>query len=588
MNELARAQKQYEELLEFVYVSPFALARIDEAGTIDMMNSMGANLLMEIASNPEITNLLDILDGVDPQVRRLVDEFADEQGPICEGHQITIAAFGGGDPIVLSLNLLKLGPGRIMAAFGDISKLEAAQRAQRFLLDNVSDGLVAVDAAGMMPGQCSAMLVRWLGAPVEGEPIWSFIERTSPRFAATLKFGWEAMLEDVMPLEVCLDQLPSRLDAKHVPLGVSYQPLMAGGKLTHVLVVMSDLTAQLERERLDAEQRELMAAVSRLSVDREGFRSFFDEASNLVRALVSSETEGRLQSARLLHTLKGNAALFGITSIARMCHEFEDRLVDDGGDGLDEAERARLTERWEQLSARFKSLIGESSKGVTVSRAEYLALHRAVSDGASRDELLAKLEAFELVPILPLLTRFAEQAVQLGERLEKATIQTHVEANNLRQHPTLFVPFWNAFTHAVRNAVDHGIETEDARTVAGKPAAAKLELLAEQRESDLVIELKDDGQGIDWERLAVKARAAGLASDTRADLENALFSDGISSKDEVSETSGRGIGMGALKAACDSLGGTIEVETRKGGGTTFRFRFPPTRFSMRAPVSRAA
>jgi HPt (histidine-containing phosphotransfer) domain-containing protein len=388
----AGSERQYQELLEFVYRSPFALARIDETGTIDMMNSMGANLLMDISPTPEISNLLDVLDSVDPGVRKLVAGFTDKQGSICEGHQISIEAFGGGDPIVLSLNLLKLGPGRIMAAFGDISKLEAAQRAQRFLLDNVSDGLVAVDAAGMMPGQCSAMLVRWLGAPVMGEPLWSYLERTSPHFAAMLKLGWEAMVEDVMPLEVCLDQLPSRLDAKQVPLGVSYQPLMAGGKLTHVLVVMRDLTAQLERQRLDAEQRELMSAVSRLSSDRDGFRSFFDEASSLVRELVSSESEGRLQSARLIHTLKGNASLFGISSIAHMCHEFEDRLGNDGDDRLDLAERTRLTERWEQLSARFKNLIGDPSKGITLSQSEYQALQRAVSDGASRAELLERLE----------------------------------------------------------------------------------------------------------------------------------------------------------------------------------------------------
>ena len=112
--------------------------------------------------------------------------------------------------------------------------------------------------------------------------------------------------------------------------------------------------------------------------------------------------------------------------------------------------------------------------------------------------------------------------------------------------------------------------------------------LAVRRGADLVIEVKDDGQGIDWDRLAQKARAAGLPADTRADLERALFTDGISSRDEVSDTSGRGIGMGAVQAACQSLGGTIELESVMGGGTTFRFCLPNASGSEEAPVHRAA
>jgi two-component system chemotaxis sensor kinase CheA len=138
----------------------------------------------------------------------------------------------------------------------------------------------------------------------------------------------------------------------------------------------------------------------------------------------------------------------------------------------------------------------------------------------------------------------------------------------------------------VRNAIDHGAETSEARAAAGKPPVAKLGFFAEQRGADLVIEIQDDGQGIDWERIALKAREAQMPFETRAHLERALFSDGISSRDEVSETSGRGIGMGALKAACEGLGGSIEVESQRGVGTTLRFRLPNS--PARSPVSRAA
>ena len=138
---------------------------------------------------------------------------------------------------------------------------------------------------------------------------------------------WELMLDDVLPLELAIDQLPKRLDVGGVPLGVTYQPLLQNGVLSNVLIVMRDLTADLERERLDAEQRELSAALSRLSQDRESFRSFFEEASRIVNSLVSGQAESMACLARELHTLKGASSLFGLTSVAALCHSFEDRVL---------------------------------------------------------------------------------------------------------------------------------------------------------------------------------------------------------------------------------------------------------------------
>jgi two-component system chemotaxis sensor kinase CheA len=574
MNDAATVTQAYEQLLEFVYVSPYALTRFSESGAIDMMNSMGANLLLDFAPSPELTNLFEILDVVDPGVRALVKDYTEERGPICEGRRLEIPAFGGGDPVILSLNIIKLGAGWYMAAFGDVSKLEAAHRAQRFLLENVSDGLIAVSATGEMSDQCSATLARWIGAPTAGEKIWSYIASRNPAFAATLQLGWEAMNEDVLPLELYLDQLPGRLDVDGLPLGVSYQPLMAGGKLTHVLVVMRDLTAQIERERLDAEQRELMSAVSRLSTDREGFRNFFEEASKLVQTLVATETAGQLQTARLVHTLKGNSAIFGITSIAAMCHEFEDHLQ-AGADTLANEERARLAERWSQLSDRFGALIGDtSSNTLSITRMEHGRVLQMLRNNTPRKELIARVESLALAPMQPQLLRFKDQTEQLAARLGKAPVELRVSARGIRHHAERFAPFWSSFVHALRNAVDHGIETPEERALAAKSPTATVELTAVENATDMVLTLRDDGRGIDWGKVAAKAHAAGLPCSTQDDLKNAIFADGVSSRDEVSDTSGRGVGMGALKEACEKLGGRIAIDSEANRGTAFRFSFP--------------
>ncbi len=128
--------------------------------------------------------------------------------------------------------------------------------------------------------------------------------------------------------------------------------------------------------------------------------------------------------------------------------------------------------------------------------------------------------------------------------------------------------------HIVRNALDHGLETEDDRIQAGKSAVGNLSLEAGKDEDSFWIQIKDDGRGIDFTRIAARARAAGLPHETRSDLVTALLTDGISTRSTVTELSGRGVGTSAVKEAVDKLGGRIDLESSPGSGTSWRFVLP--------------
>jgi two-component system chemotaxis sensor kinase CheA len=127
----------------------------------------------------------------------------------------------------------------------------------------------------------------------------------------------------------------------------------------------------------------------------------------------------------------------------------------------------------------------------------------------------------------------------------------------------------------VRNIVDHGLQPEADRLEQGKPAKNRVALRAWSDTRSFTIEIADDGPGIDWATLAVKAKERGLPTATRADLTEAIFADGVSTAGAISQTSGRGVGMSAVREACLSLAGRITVESEPGKGTRFRFVFPP-------------
>jgi two-component system chemotaxis sensor kinase CheA len=118
------------------------------------------------------------------------------------------------------------------------------------------------------------------------------------------------------------------------------------------------------------------------------------------------------------------------------------------------------------------------------------------------------------------------------------------------------------------------LEQPEERGRAGKPSSGTVTLSTVVEGHEFVIRVRDDGKGIDWDRLRDRAAALGLPVKTRADLERALFADGVSTADEVTGLSGRGVGMGAVQAACVDRGGTLVVDSIPGGGTTLEFRFP--------------
>jgi two-component system chemotaxis sensor kinase CheA len=149
-------------------------------------------------------------------------------------------------------------------------------------------------------------------------------------------------------------------------------------------------------------------------------------------------------------------------------------------------------------------------------------------------------------------------------------------------------------THLVRNAVDHGLETPAERVAAGKPATGTVRLNAYHQGNQVVIEVSDDGRGIDRRKVVARAVEHGvLGAEEAARLNEAealdlIFHPGLSTASEVTQISGRGVGMDVVKSVLERLKGTVQIETRVGQGTTFLLKVPLTLAIIKALLFRAA
>jgi two-component system chemotaxis sensor kinase CheA len=302
---------------------------------------------------------------------------------------------------------------------------------------------------------------------------------------------------------------------------------------------------------------------------------FFQEASSLVDVIVQpGEIEPALLK-RLVHTVKGNSALFGLSRVVAVCHDVETALA-EGGDPRATKERQQVALEWRNIAAKLTEVLGggRNSSMIEVDEREIDTLMVDMRGNVTREELAERLLAWKLEPTERRLERVAAQIRSTAERLSVKNVDVTVESHNLRLASEPMREFWGAFTHAVRNALDHGIEPAEQRQAAGKPATAQIRLATSKQGDNFVIEIGDDGRGIDWNAIREKAALAGIPHNTREELMAALFHDGLTTKDEVSETSGRGVGMGALRSSCAKSGGHLEISSTPGRGTTLQFSWP--------------
>ncbi len=451
-------------------------------------------------------------------------------------------------------------------------ELEGRNESMRRILNTIEEGMFTVDPSGRVGTELSAAAEKLLGPLPENRLFVDWLGGNDQSAADWLLIGLDEVYAGIMPLEITLDQLPKRCSAGSKTLSIEYSPLFENKSLSALTVVVRDISAEVSQERLEAENREMLTIIDKLSTDRSGFIEFFEEADGLVEGLKSENRKDWHVVKRRLHTLKGNCSIFGLDRIATVCHQLESIIAEEGESPAD-AQWTQLFGAWANVRGNIRRLMAEHESGIELSIEQYQTLLMGILNGESKQNLVPMLASWQLEATQRRLTRLAEQAKRLASRLGKGEIEVEVRDNNLRIDAEHWGSIWSTLVHVIRNAIDHGLESREERLTNGKPDFGKLTLSTEIQESRFIISIADDGRGLNWDKLRELAQQQGLPSQTETHLINALFCDGLSTAETITEVSGRGVGLSAVKNACDELSGCVQVNSKAGQGSEFRFVF---------------
>ncbi|HEY6882231.1 MAG TPA: chemotaxis protein CheA [Polyangiales bacterium] len=194
-------------------------------------------------------------------------------------------------------------------------------------------------------------------------------------------------------------------------------------------------------------------------------------------------------------------------------------------------------------------------------------------------ELQERMLGARMLPIKNVFARFQRLARDLGAQTGKV-IALEVSGEETELDKTVIEKIGDPLTHLVRNAIDHGIETPAERIAAGKPEQARLKLAAYQKGGSIFIDVSDDGRGLNRDKILAKARKVGLVgaeTELRDEqIHELIFHAGFSTAEQVTEISGRGVGMDVVRRNVQALKGSISILTEPGRGTTFRVKLPLT------------
>ncbi len=398
----------------------------------------------------------------------------------------------------------------------------------------------------------------------------------------------------LLPNEVKIRNKAIRLDYKIITLH--------DGKKQQFMVVLTDITLQRELEAKMLEERMMLKMVVKVITHMTDFIELINDYHFFIGVQLPSilNPANPIKSVindlfRIVHTFKGNFSQLNLSHVAKELHNLETRISEQKADPSKQAwenvyqlfPMNEMIEWLEKDIRNLKSVLGDSffeqQLGVRVDRSQLIELESMILRLCTPYEakrLVSDVRKLLFRPFRDLLVNYIEYVHELSDRLQKPIHPLVIVGGEQPVDFEFYQSFAKSLIHLFRNALDHGIESAEERAALSKDELGSITCEITFRNDSITLKVSDDGRGIDPSQLrksiAVRDIFTTDQMESLSDDEvlNHVFYDGVSTIKEITELSGRGVGLASLKHEVDKLGGNIQMTSNINEGTSFSITLP--------------
>jgi len=486
-------------------------------------------------------------------------------------------------------------------------QISSMNRLMKALLDSLSQGFFIFNKEGLCLEVSSKACFTTVEAAPSGKMIWDVLKLANNK-ADGFKKWMTTLFSEMLPFEDLAPLGPAEFPhSKGLNIALEYFPLRnEDQQIDGVVVVATDITSLVEARRQAEHDKEYAKLIINMIKSKNEMGRFIRESQGMLKDLriaigkpaASWDSEAIF---RCLHTLKGGAALFSVATVAESCHHAETRLTDYKTNSS-EANANLLKSQCQAVELQFNKFLDETKD---ILGSSILSHERLLEVSVSElNNLLEKLVNFPQAktvaehalahllfePAKNFFEPYKEVSFRVAEKENKMLRNVEFKNDMIPVVPEVYGPLFATFVHAFRNAVDHGIELPEVREKAGKMEGGEILVHFERQDlpvPTLRISIADDGGGVNPEKIRARLLSKGINTENESDFEviQHIFDSQFSTKEQVTETSGRGVGMDAIKYEATQLGGKVWVESKVGLGSTLYVEVP---YLTRAPMKKAA
>ncbi len=459
------------------------------------------------------------------------------------------------------------------------------------MLDSLGEAFFVFDSSG----DCLEVFSKACETIIETKPsgykIWDVLKVSESKVPG-FKQWMLTVFGEMLPFEDLAGLGPNQFShsqGHHIRL--EYHPLRGtASKMDGVVVVATDISKLVEAQAEAAKERAHAKMIVTLIQQKKQITSFLQETqSQLAELQQEFETVKTLDPENLfrnLHTLKGGAAVFSIQAMADQAHQAETLLTQwklkPTKAHFEELKESALSigTQFRNFMIQNESLLGSAEKRnqrwLELPAARLFQFQAQLPDSMK----LPFVQDFLMEPIGDFFLQYQEMCRSIAENEMKRLAPISFHGSEIPVLPEAYLALFSSFIHAYRNSVDHGIEIPAERESSGKSELGKIETFFDLdttgSQAWLKIEIRDDGGGVDPEKIRARLLAKGIPIAGKSDQEiiQHLFDSQFSTREKVTELSGRGVGLDAILAAAKNLGGKAWIESQLKKGTSLKVQVP--------------